>query len=189
MCRGFAPRRRRTVRHGGADGEDGRVVVRELLAVYPAAAKYTCEDSIGSWRAIVQAARYGASAGVAAAVAEATRRELRSKNSPYRVSSISPGLVVSDFYAAKNGKAASDLVYAAADALEAAEGRAAAPPRARALARRRRELVAYALVTRPLLGLVVKEVLAARVAANRAMSKPAENAPVGPATAVPDETI
>lgn len=47
-------------------------VVRELLAVYPAAAKYTCEDSIGSWRAIVQAARYGASAGVAAAVAEHT---------------------------------------------------------------------------------------------------------------------
>ena len=31
---------------------------------------------------------------------------------------ISPGLVVSDFYAAKNGKAASDLVYAAADALD-----------------------------------------------------------------------
>ena len=35
------------------------------------------------------------------------------------VASISPGLVVSDFYAAKNGQAASDLVYAAADALEA----------------------------------------------------------------------
>ena len=62
---------------------------------------------------------YAASKAAVKALAEATRRELRSKNSPYRVSSISPGLVVSDFYAAKNGKAASDLVYAAADALEA----------------------------------------------------------------------
>jgi len=62
---------------------------------------------------------YAASKAALKALAEATRRELRSKNSPYRVSSISPGLVVSDFYAAKNGKAASDLVYAAADALEA----------------------------------------------------------------------
>ena len=62
---------------------------------------------------------YAASKAAVRALAEATRRELRAKQSPYRVSSISPGLVVSDFYAAKNGKAASDLVYAAADALEA----------------------------------------------------------------------
>ena len=62
---------------------------------------------------------YAASKAAVRALAEATRRELRAKNSPLRVSSISPRLVVSDFYAAKNGKRPPDPVYAAADGLKA----------------------------------------------------------------------
>lgn len=62
---------------------------------------------------------YAASKAALKALAEATRRELRAANSPYRVSSVSPGLVRSDFYEARCGKAASDLVYASSECLDA----------------------------------------------------------------------
>ena len=62
---------------------------------------------------------YAASKAAVRALAEATRRELRAAKKPYRVSCLSPGLVESDFYAAKCGEARGAMVYAAADALDA----------------------------------------------------------------------
>ena len=62
---------------------------------------------------------YAASKAAVRALAEATRRELRAAKRPVRVTCLSPGLVTSDFYAAKCGEARADLVYAAADALDA----------------------------------------------------------------------